>query len=127
MNTTLFSSKSLLRLQRATELMDEIMASDDAYLHRTNMRIIENHLAVAGIAPGKFLADYFQKIYASAEALVQPPKAEVKNKPLGNNWCKTDSHTRQCRGCGLYFSPKAFNGHGERRCLIKYGKEVPNE
>lgn len=128
MNTTLFSAKSLLHLQKATELMHEIMATDDAYLHRSKMRQIESQLASAGIAPGKFLSDYFQKIYASSEAPAQPSKAEGK-KPLGNtiNTVPSATHTHQCRGCGLHFSPKAFNGHGERRCLIKHGKEVPHE
>lgn len=125
MNTTLFSAQSMLRLQKATELMDQIMARlDDAHLYRANMRKIESQLDFAGIAPGKFLSDYFQKIYTSAEA--PPPKA---TKPLGNtiSMVATATHTRQCRGCGQHFSPKAFNGHGERRCLIKYGKEVPHE
>ena len=80
MNTTIHPDKCMLRLQKATELMDQIMASpDDAHLHRANMRKIETQLDCASVAPGKFLSDYFQKIYASAEAPVQPPKAEGKS------------------------------------------------
>ncbi|WP_028665773.1 hypothetical protein [Runella zeae] len=105
-------------LQKAAQDMDVLRESPhNRVFQETQMRLVIAKLSLAGVLISDFLDGYYRNLY-------QPPKT-VTPKPLDtpkNITEENDMHT--CRGCGKQFSAKAFNGHGERRCLLKHGKEA---
>lgn len=96
------------RLQKATHLLDEIVANPGRVsLHRANMRIIEVQLDASSIALGDFLDNYFREKYSPAQIAEAPAPMQV-----------VAAYT--CAGCQRTFdNPKAFQGHGQSRCLQK--------
>lgn len=103
------SEQAARRLQKATELMDEIYAHrGKASMHRANMRLIEIQVDIAGMAIGDFLDAYFQKKYRQTPAAAALPPVVA------------DAPVYQCAGCQKKFTnPKAYQGHGQSRCLQK--------
>lgn len=96
------------RIQKATHLLDEICANPGrASLHRANMRIIEIQTDLSGIAIGDFLDNYFHKKYSPVQIAEAPVTIQV-------------AAAYTCAGCQRTFdNPKAFQGHGQSRCLQK--------
>jgi hypothetical protein len=96
------------RLHKATNLLDEICANPGkASLHRANMRMIEIQVDLSGMAMGDFLDTYFRKKYSPAPVAETPAPMLVPA-----------AYT--CAGCKKTFdNPKAFQGHGQSRCLQK--------
>ena len=100
------------RLEKATKLMNEIYnAPTDEHLARCNMRNIETQLSLAGVALGTFLADFYHEKFAPA-LVVAEVSAEI-----------VAEQKYICQGCGRTFdNPKAFQGHGQSRCLKRHNK-----
>lgn len=101
------------RLQKATYMLDEICANPGrASLHRANLRTIEVQIDLSGMAIGDFLDNYFRKKYSPAQVAEAPAPMQVARS------VETAAYT--CAGCQKTFdNPKAFQGHGQSRCLQK--------
>lgn len=97
------------RLQKATHLLDEIVANPGrASLHRANLRTIEVQIDLSGAAIGDFLDNYFRKKYSPVQVAEAPAPMQV------------EAAMYKCAGCQRTFdNPKAFQGHGQSRCLKK--------
>lgn len=98
-------------LAKAATLMDEIVAAPgQTSVHRSNMRRIETALSTTSFALGDFIVDYFRKKF-------QPPA--VPSLSAG----EATTTPYKCAGCGRTFdNPKAFQGHGQSRCLKRHNK-----
>ncbi len=81
----------------------------------TQMRLLTALLCRAGIPIVEFLDTYYSQLHT--------PKPAT-NTPIIASTAEAKPDLRTCRGCGKQFSQKAFNGHGESRCLVKHGKEA---
>ncbi len=82
----------------------------------TQMRLLTALLCRGGIPIVEFLDTYYRQLHT--------PKCTTPPPPIIASTADAKPDLRTCRGCGKQFSQKAFNGHGESRCLIKHGKEA---
>ena len=107
----------LTRLEQASaELKRALKAPGNDYLQGQALDAIRRH----AFAAGEPVIDLLKRLFEREAA---PQIAAVSTNGALREGAVPETFSKKCRGCNdTFLSQKAWNGHGESRCMKKNGK-----